>query len=223
MRVIDIIERAEQILHDVGNVRWERDELMRYCSDAEFQVVEAKPTATSTTEKITINAGSPEQIIPSKALKMLRLVRNMGPNGDQAGRAIILTSRATLDAMDVDWPRRSSNEIEHWVYDPNADRDVFWVTPYPTQNIKVEAVYAKSPLALNGIMDVLTLGDQYINPVLDWVLYRAFSKDADYGSPSQRAMQHLQAFSTALGVKMQTMQRTDPNITRRGGETMGRV
>lgn len=223
MKAADIIARAENILHDVENVRWTTDELLLYASDAEFQVIEVKPTATSVTKTITLKAGNAEQTIPSEAVKMLRLVRNMGQNGDQAGRAIILTSRATLDSMNVDWPRESGNEVEHWIYDPDADRDVFWVTPYPTQNIKVEAVYTKRPVPLTDPNQEMTLGGQYINQVLDWVLYRAFSKDADYGSPAQRAQQHLQAFSQALGIKMQTMQRSDPNITRRGGETMGKV
>lgn len=219
----DIIERAAHILHDAGQVRWTPEELLLYIADAEYQVIEAKPTATAVTENITISANSPLQSIPADAVKMLRLVRNMGPDGNQAGRTIILASRATLDALDVDWPRQSGSEVEHWIYDPDADRDVFWVTPYPTQNIKVEAVYAKRPAALADDQQELTLGDQYINQVLDWTLYRAFSKDADYGSSPQRAMQHYQAFATALGVKIQMMQRTNPNITRRGGETMGKV
>lgn len=223
MKGADIIARAEKILHDESSVRWTTDELMLYIGDAEFQVIEAKPTATSVTKNITLSSGNPEQSIPSDAVKMLQLVRNTGFGGDQDGRAIILTSRATLDSMDIDWPRRSGTEIEHWIYDPSADRDVFWVTPYPTQNIKVEAVYTKRPVPLSDDQQDLTLGDQYINQVLDWVLYRAFSKDSDYGSPGQRSQQHLQAFSQALGIKMQTMQRSDPNITRRGGDTMGRV
>lgn len=219
----DIIDRAERILHDEENVRWTTDELIDYINDAEEQIVEVKPTANTLTANIQLAAGTPHQNIPVVATKMHRLVRNMGPNGDQPGRAIILTSRAVLDSMDIDWPRRSGTEIEHWVYDPNADRDVFWVTPYPVQSIRVEAVYVGKLLKAQQASDGLNLGDQYINQVLDWVLYRAFSKDADYGSSSQRAQQHLQSFSQALGIKMQTMQRTDPNITRRGGETMGRV
>lgn len=219
----DIIERAGHILHDEGTVRWKPAELLLYIADAENQIIEVKPTANSVTDNIAIAPNNPLQAIPSDAVKLLRLVRNMGTDGETPGRAIILTSRATLDSLDVEWPRRTGSAIEHWIYDPEGDRDVFWVTPFTTQEVFVEAVYAKRPAALADDQQELTLGDQYINQVLDWVLYRAFSKDAEYGSVPQRAMQHYQAFSTALGVKMQTMQRTNPNITRRGGETMGKV
>jgi hypothetical protein len=40
--------------------------------------------------------------------------------------------------------------------------------------------------------------------MLDYMLYRAYSKDAEYAANAQRAVAHFQAFQNALGVKSQT-------------------
>ena len=42
-----------------------------------------------------------------------------------------------------------------------------------------------------------------MSPILDWVLYRAYSKDAEYGANEARAAASYQAFNSALGAKTQ--------------------
>ncbi|EHV72059.1 hypothetical protein ECDEC6D_1862 [Escherichia coli DEC6D] len=45
------------------------------------------------------------------------------------------------------------------------------------------------------------LEDAYVNPLVDWMLFRAFSKDAAGGAESGLAAQHYQSFVEQLGIK----------------------
>jgi hypothetical protein len=49
----------------------------------------------------------------------------------------------------------------------------------------------------------IDLPDIYGNIVLDYILYRAYTKDSEYAGNAQRAQAHYQAFGNALGVEMQ--------------------
>ncbi|ECE0790611.1 hypothetical protein GK48_10460 [Salmonella enterica subsp. diarizonae] len=42
------------------------------------------------------------------------------------------------------------------------------------------------------------------DPLVDWILFRAFSKDAAGGANSGQSMQHYQAFADQMGIKQNT-------------------
>jgi hypothetical protein len=42
-----------------------------------------------------------------------------------------------------------------------------------------------------------------MSPIIDWILYRAYSKDAEYGANEQRAQASYAAFNAALSTKNQ--------------------
>jgi len=44
----------------------------------------------------------------------------------------------------------------------------------------------------------INLDDTYANPLLDYMLYRAYSKDAEQAGNAQRAMAHYQAMADAI-------------------------
>ena len=47
----------------------------------------------------------------------------------------------------------------------------------------------------------ITIKDIYANALLDYVLYRAFGKDSEYGNQSDRSQIHYKMFSQAIGIK----------------------
>ncbi|MDO8312640.1 MAG: hypothetical protein Q7T25_11940, partial [Sideroxyarcus sp.] len=51
----------------------------------------------------------------------------------------------------------------------------------------------------------------YGNGILDYVLYRAYSKDADYAANAQRAVGYYQVFAAALGIKDAADIKSSPN------------
>jgi hypothetical protein len=56
----------------------------------------------------------------------------------------------------------------------------------------------------NIYYSIITLDDIFANAILDFILYRAYSKDADYAANAGRAQGHYQAFLNSLGVKAST-------------------
>ncbi|MNR41654.1 hypothetical protein D3C85_1600680 [compost metagenome] len=63
------------------------------------------------------------------------------------------------------------------------------------------------------------LDDIYINPIIDFMLYRCFSKDAEYSANSNRAAGHYNAFLQQLGEKTQA----DASMEARQQASFGRV
>lgn len=220
MLASDIITRAGRLLFDPTHVRWTVDELIDYINDAQRQIVLLVPDANSRNESIQLQAGT-RQPMPNNSIRLLRLTRNMGADGETPGRVIYPTVRTALDSEIPDWHTSTDTTVEHYIYDPEVDRTHFYVYPgVGGQQVHVEIVYSVVPATANAAGDELELADQYISPIVDWVLYRCWAKDADYAGNPQRAQTHEQSFYQQLGIKYQSAARVDPNRRIRGGEAM---
>ena len=57
----------------------------------------------------------------------------------------------------------------------------------------------------------ILLDDIYMSPMIDWILYRAYSKDAEYGANEQRAQAAYGAFNAALATKNQVDSAVSPS------------
>lgn len=207
MLASDIITRAASTLADTGNIRWPVAEHLNHINDAMREIVLVRPDAYSVTANLTLAGGTKQSIaaLTPKPLRFLRAVRNMNVNngGVLSGRAVREGSREVLDNELPDWHLASpAAVIQHFVFD-NVTPTTFYVYPPANPGAVVEVVYSALPPAVSAAGETLALGDQYLAPLLDLVLYRCFSKDASYAGNMQRAQAHLQSASVALGVKMQ--------------------
>ena len=217
MKVSDILDRAGRLLSDPTHVRWAEDELIDYINDAQKQIVLLRPDANSRNESFKLVAGS-RQMIPASGLQLLRIIRNMGENGSTPGRVVYPTLRSALDAETPDWHTRTGAAVQHYIYDPDIDRKVFYVYPSVSGSWHVEISYSSTPVDVTGATDTLELNDQYINPIIDWVLYRAWAKDAEYAGNVQRAQMHEQSFYQQLGVKAESSAMANPTRRVRNAE-----
>lgn len=217
-----IINRASRLLNDIDSVRWTAPELLDYVADGQLTMVRLRPSITAFTSTFQIQPRT-RQDLPPGYYQMLRIHRSMGPGGNTPGSPIVLTSRASMDAMDSEWHFRQGDEVQHWIYDPDSDRGVYWVYPAPSQPIWLEATLSRLPPAETPINDELMLGNQWLPALLDYVLFRCFDKDADYGGNAMRAQKHEAGMYRALELKYQATTVNDPNLRRRGGETRGQV
>jgi hypothetical protein len=66
-----------------------------------------------------------------------------------------------------------------------------------------------------GQNDNLDIPDIYANAVMNYVLYMAYMKDADYAGNNQRAASHFQIFTTSITGKGQVDALTTPNLQSR--------
>jgi hypothetical protein len=205
-----IVDKAEQILQDATNVRWTADELLGWLNDAQRQIALVRPDASVTTANITLVSGT-KQSLPASGLRLLDVIRNMGVGGATPGSAVRLVDREVLDSQRPGWHMETGvSDVKHFVFDQRNPK-TFYVYPPAVTNATVEAVYSVSPAEVAAIGNTITLDDIYQNPLLDWVLYRAFSKDAEFAANQELAVKHLSAFQTALGIKSEVDMATSPN------------
>ena len=66
IKVIDVIDRAEEILQDVSNVRWTQQSLLNYLNDGQREIVVFRPDASTVNASFTL-ASSAKQTLPSSA------------------------------------------------------------------------------------------------------------------------------------------------------------
>jgi hypothetical protein len=211
-----IVDRARHILQDTtsGGTRWLDDELMKWLNDAQREIVLLKPNAFSSVEGLTLESGS-RQDITAEGLLLLSVVRNVD------GRAVRRVDRNILDSENPDWHETTAqSSVEHYVFDEDAPT-VFWVYPPNTGTGQVEVIVSKAPVDVAAIGSVITLNDIYMNVILDYMLYRAYSKDTDYAGNTQRAGTHYSAFNNSLGVKLQGEQASSPNQNTRTSRAAG--
>jgi hypothetical protein len=209
-KVVDILDRAAIILQDNTNVRFPNSELLKFFNDAQKEVVLHRPDAKMVNTTYACVDGS-KQTLPSAALRLIEVVRNVG------GRAVTQVQKRILDETLPNWHETTAgtNKIEHFVYDP-ADPKNFYVYPKGASGThSLEIVYSSSPSEIsisNFATDdqYISLDDVYANCILDYVLYRSYQKDSEFAGNAQRAMMHYQSFANALGVKTQADGATTP-------------
>lgn len=212
----DILQRCVDILQDSTSVRWPLPELVRYLNDGQREVILYRPDSTVTTSNLTLVAGS-KQTLPANASKLIEVIRN---NSATQKAAVRLVNREILDAQEPDWHSKTQvAAVKHYMYDPRNPLE-FYVYPPASTTAVLEIVYSKYPTdvtapgindELADITDTVDVPDIYSNVLQDYVLYRAYSKDAEYAGNAQRATAHYSAFANALNIEVQGTIGASPN------------
>jgi hypothetical protein len=196
-----IIDKAETLLLDSTNTRWPVSELLGWLNDGQRHIVSVRPDANPVFANVTLVAGT-KQSIPADGYQLLDVIRNMGTNGSTPGRAIRRTTLKVLNTQSPDWhAETASTTVEHYMADPRWPK-VFFVYPPATASRQVEVVYSRVPADVAAV-NVISLDDVYATSLLDYVLYRAYSKDYEVPGSAERAVAHYQAFEAGLGMKAQ--------------------
>ena len=203
MTVANLLARATALLQDSTNVRWPETELLNYLNDGQRQIVLQVPNANPVNDDITLAAGT-KQAIPSDGIRLLDVVRNT------SGNAVRRTERDTLDENNPGWHQETGvTAIKNWVFNPD-DPKHFYVNPPATTSASLEIVYSASPDDATLVGNI-SLDDIYANALLDYILYRAYSKDAENSGNMSKAAGSYAAFNASLGNKLQTDVTSDPN------------
>lgn len=203
-----IVDKAEIILQDTTNVRWAATELTGWFNDGQREIVTRKPDAYVISASMALADGT-RQTLPAAAIQLIDVPQNMGTDGATPGSQITHLDRFVLDNVRPDWHNDTAQvEIEHFCFD-DRDRKVFWNYPPSDGTGQVRIIYVAMPADIL-IGAAMTLDDVYANALLDYILYRAFSKDSDAVGNSQRAQTHFNLFLNAIGVKDQVESAGEP-------------
>lgn len=227
-----VVDKARAVLQDTTSVRWPDDELIGWVNDAQREIALIKPDASSKNETMPMVPGT-KQSLPTDGLRLLRVVRNMtDATSNIGGRAIRLVSREILDAQQPEWhdPNTTGESafgdvVKHYMYD---EQDPLHFYVYPgISNIPngatiphIEIIYSGNPADVTQMADNISIPDLYQNAILNYVLYMAYMKDAEYAGNAQRASSHYQIFTAAVTGKGQVDVITTPNIESRSNPNL---
>ena len=205
-----IIDKAAVQLLDTGNTRWTREELLGWLNDGQRQIVLLSPQTNNTVEVIQLNEGT-RQEIPASGWKLLDVIRYMGTDGQKPGRAIRVVSQELLDATDPNWHgARKTDAPSNFVFDLQ-EQDVFYVYPPNTGRGYAQINYAKVPTGLSNENQPIELNDIYQTSLLDYMLFRANSKDAEYAPGLQLAGSYMTMFMSAFPGREKVDTDNNPN------------
>jgi hypothetical protein len=206
------------VLQDTTGVRWPVvGELVLWVNDAQREIALLKPDASAQNDTVTLVAGT-KQTIPSTGNRLLKAVRNMSASSGGAGRrAVRLVDREVLDAQTPDWhdPTVSGDAahasvVQHYIYDESNPRN-FYVYPGVSGSAYLEIIYSANPTIV-GQNDNLSIPDIFANAIMNYVLYMAYMKDAEFAGNAQRASNHYQVFTASVTGKAQIDAITTPNM-----------
>lgn len=218
-----IVRRATDIIMDNTSVRWPANELVRWLNDAQREVIIARPDAINKTTTATLAAGSRQNLdsmslTPAPA-KLIEITRNMAATS--AKKAVRLVPRQILDAQTPGWHSIPGTvDILHYMFDPR-DPKTFYVYPPALATAQLEIMYSGVPTDITepadgaiytAVTGNLSVPDIYANAILDYVLYRAYSKDSEFAGNEQRSQIHYTAFANSLGMEIKATLAVQPQM-----------
>jgi hypothetical protein len=207
--VSDINLRLDDLLKDESSKRWTDAERLRWINDAPGAILSRKPSALSRRTILTLVAGT-YQALPTDSVLLLDVVRNMGASGTTAGKIIRRTDRQQLDDIDDGWHTATASEIiAQFTFDDRLPK-AFYCYPPAVAGTKVEILDSYLPAKVTSMSDTLDVSPEYMDPIVNYVVYRANSKDDEY-SNAAIAGAYLQAFDAMIGTKTQADAQHSPN------------
>lgn len=190
-----IIQEAQELLQDTSGIRWPATELVAHLNDGQRELATLRPDWYATYTPLVLVTGA-KQTLPAACIHFMDLVRNTG------GRAITQVEQQMLDAFNPNWfAMTPSGTVQHFTYDPR-NRDTLLVYPPAVAGTSVDAVYSVMPADIpapsgasySTVTGTLASKDDAKNPLLHWVLFRAFAKDAEFGGNAAMSASHYQLF-----------------------------
>ncbi|MFN9029646.1 MAG: DUF6682 family protein [Betaproteobacteria bacterium] len=192
-----IVDKAQTILQDTPGMRWSDSELLGWLNDGQREICSLRPSAKTRSATLTLVAGT-RQTLPDSATMLIEVMRNMP--GGSPGAAIRKTDRETLDSFVPGWHTLSPvATLQNFAYDPSVPEQ-FWVYPPAVASTQIEAVIAERPTDV-ALANPIDLDDMYSNALMDYVLYRGYSKDAEHEGNRALAVAYRQSFENTLGLK----------------------
>lgn len=204
----DVMKAASITLQDSGAVRWTAPELLDYLNAGIREIVTRKPNAVTKTVTLDLAVGT-LQTLPQNYTILADVTKNaVAP----AIAVRALASRSLLDAQIPDWQQSSqmpfSKTVTHVIHSMSDPRS-FWVVPGNDGTGKLEVVVGVMPTPVappvgSASLDIgsytadVPLPDVWQNALENFVLYRAFSKDAGIAGAVERAVAHFQMFTSLL-------------------------
>ena len=199
--VLSFIETLRVTLQDADATRWSDNEIIAWMNLGQAEMVAIKPEVNTKVAPVQLNAGT-RQNLPADGVQFFRLIRNMGVDGSTVGAVIRGVDYSALDTQSAAWHSMTPTDaVSEFAFRP-SDPTHYYVYPPSTGAGFVDIEYGALPqdCASNGNVNV---NDVWIPTLFNYVLYRAYAKEADDTFNASLAATYNSAFGQALGMKAQ--------------------
>lgn len=203
--VATIITAARRILQDTvtGELRWSDVSLTDYVNDAQVEIVKYKPDANSVSASVALSQG-PEQVLPADALRLIRVLCNMGVSGTTPGRSVLLADIAEFSVQNPLWMSDAKGDARFYMCDP-ADPKRFYISP-PSNGTYAKIIYGARPATATTN---ITIPDEFKASIVFYVCYRAFLEDG-LSPDTAKSDTFFQYFMNALNSSEKAERQIEP-------------
>lgn len=206
----NILDRASIIIQDLTNVRWPATELTNWLNDCRRELAVVRPDIYSTSSVVTLVSGA-KQSLPSGGLRLMDVPRN------NSGPAVTITQRGFLDQQNPGWHQMTATStVKHFMLD-ERNPSTFWVYPPATSSASVEIIFQQAPTDYSASSTLSAYEELYGGAMVDYICYRAFSKDSEYAGNAERAIAHYNQFLNSLKTGGVVNIASSPNVQNVGG------
>ena len=207
-----IIDKASVLLGDVAATRWTTAELLGWLNDGQRELVAISPPVNIKNIALQLVSGV-KQALPSDGMVLLDIPHNLGATGTTMGTVINHVPKEIMLKRIPGWTTTmASGIVKHYIYSA-TDPLIFYVyPPQPSVTKYVECVYSAIPVLIANATagTKITINDAYQNALLDYLLYRAFMKDADSANQTARGQEHYKMFIGSVVSKMSVDNNANP-------------
>lgn len=200
-----IVLEAQTALQDLTGTRWPASELVRHLNDGQRVISTKRPDSTATLVDFSCVEGA-HQMLPNTAQTLIDVHTNAN------GRAVTKVDRHLLEATSRSWTTTTKAAPIHFMYSL-AEPRAFYVYPPATSGTTLSCVFSvyptdvAAPTAPGKLYTTVTgnisLPDEFEMALLHYVLFRAYSKDAEFGGNAALATNHYQLFKAEIGEQVQ--------------------
>lgn len=237
--VKDVLYRVSAQLHDISPqfTRWTQRELVSWLNDSQKAIAKYMPSSCSRVDAIKLAPGTKQSIEKILAASILpgdgttptdvyghylqSVIRNMGSNGSTAGNSVRIVDREVLDANSPNWHSTTGTSVSSYTFDPRHPK-IFYVSPgVPAGGLWVEVSYLANPVEVSASgsygMDgndttKISVDDKYVDDMVNYILARAYMKDAEFAANGNLAQAHAGMFTSSINGQVAALTGVNPNL-----------
>ena len=238
--VKDVLYRVSSQLHDISPqfTRWTQRELVSWLNDGQKAIAKYMPSSCSRVDTVKLTPGTRQSIETILAANLITgdgtspaqvlgnylqsVIRNMGSAGTAPGNAVRLADREVLDVNAPDWHTKTATTVSQYVFDPRTPK-TFYVSPGipASPAVWVEISYLASPVeistggsyGMDGVDSTkISVDDRYVDDLVNYILARAYMKDAEFANNASQAAAATQLFTGSINAQVAALTGVNPNL-----------
>lgn len=194
-----LIDTAAARVIDKEFIRWSKSDWLRMLHDAYKAVLVVRPDAYTLAYDFSCAAGV-EQKLEDDTNLLLNVMNNVGGKSVRGPQDMLL-----LDNYRPSWRNDPEmDQVDCYMYDERVPQ-TFYVYPPAKVGLKLRVITSKVPEApkesdYDGDKPSF-LAPIFDNPVVEYMVYQAFSEDNEFAANANKAQLALNSFQTLLGLK----------------------